>query len=418
MENKRKILVPIFNRAHLGRLKPVLLAIKENPFLELQIMVGLPAAYGNFWLNLKHSRPTSWKKSLPWYLRARLSYFFKSKRPSILGDNNFLVRALAGDGFKIDSFLPLFFDGGLSEIMAKSVGLGLIRITDELKRLKPDIVFVNADRFEMMAVALAASYMNILVTHNEAGDISGTIDEGIRHAITKLSHIHFTASDKSRQRVLQMGENPEFIFNVGSPAIDAVKSIDLSGKLKTLPEFNLNKKFLLVLLHSVATESREYNYSAIKNLVAVLEELKMPTIFLGSNIDAGSAEIGKAILKLRRERPEFMTLVKNLPADDFYLALAKASCVIGNSSSFIREGAFLGTPAVLIGSRQQGRDRSENAIESEIESEEIKKKILFQLEHGRYQKSLMFGDGKSGESIAKILAEAHPPIQKKFFEIK
>ncbi|MDP2910464.1 MAG: UDP-N-acetylglucosamine 2-epimerase, partial [bacterium] len=377
MGKPRKILVPIFNRAHLGRLKPVLSAIRKNPLLELQIIVGLPAAYGNFWLNLKHSRPASWKKSLPWYLRARLSYFFKSRRLATLGNNNFLVEALTREGFKINSFLPLFFDGGLSEIMAKSVGLGLIGITDELKRLEPDIVFVNADRFEMMAVALAASYMNILVAHNEAGDVSGTIDEGIRHAITKLSHIHFTASEKSRQRVLQMGENPEFVFNVGSPAIDAVKSINTDGKLKTLPEFNLNERFLLVLLHPVATEDREHNYLAIKNLVAVLDELKMPTIFLGSNIDAGSAEIAKITLKLRQEKPGFMTLVKNLPADDFYLALARTSCAIGNSSSFIREGAFLGTPVVLVGSRQQGRDKGENAIESEAEPERIKRKILF-----------------------------------------
>jgi UDP-hydrolysing UDP-N-acetyl-D-glucosamine 2-epimerase len=411
---KRKILVPIFNRAHYGRLGPVIEAIKNHPSLELQIMVGTPVAYDNFWLNLRHSKPSSWRKSLPWYVRARFLSLLGFFKPDAVLKNDFLASGIIKKGFTVNSRVPLFFDGGAAETMAKSVGFGLIKIVDELKRLKPDIVFINADRFEMMAVALAASYMNIPIVHNEAGDISGTIDESVRHAITKLAHIHFTATEKSRKRVIQMGENEKFVFNVGSPAIDAVKGLDLSEKLKTFPNFDLKTPYFLVLLHPVTTASAEENCLMIRQVISVLNELKMPTIFLGSNIDARSADLALMIRELRQNTPSFIHLAKNLPAEDFYLALANAACAIGNSSSFIREGAYFGTPAVLVGSRQQNRERGENVVDAGADRESIKGQILKQLERGRYESSALFGDGRTSERIARILAEVKPPIQKQF----
>lgn len=416
---RKKILVPIFNRAPYGRLRPVLEAIKNHPQLELQLAVGLPAAHEEFWLNIKHSRPYSWRLALPWYLVARFRSILDFFKPGAVLKNNFLAQNIIKDGFKIDGKISLFLDGGTSETMAKSVGLGILKIVDELRRLKPDVVFVNADRFEMMAVAVAAAYLNIPIAHNEGGDVSGTIDESIRHAITKLSHIHFVATEASRKRVLQMGENPKSVFVVGSPAIDALKNLNLNSfSQEFLNKFNPAKPYLLMLLHPVATESGEQNSQTVKNLIKAIEALKMPTVLLGSNIDSGSDEVGKEIRKWYAEKnPDFVYFTKHLPPDDFYRLLAKASCAVGNSSSFIRESAFFGTPAVIVGSRQQNRDRGRNVIEVSIEPEKIQSAVNQQIKHGRYSSDQLFGDGKSSIKIAEILANFNPGIQKQFHEL-
>ena len=408
----RKILVPIFNRAHLGRLRSVLKAVREHPELKLQVITAGPAAFSGFRTNLRHSRPRSWRLALPWYLRAKLLSF----SPRKIKENDVLTRSVLDAGFSVEACVPFFLDGGVAETMAKSVGLGIVALVDELKRLKPDIVLVNADRFEMMAVAVAASYLNIPVAHNEGGDISGTIDEHVRHAITKLSHIHFAATGESRKRIIQMGENPDTVFTVGSPAIDVIKGLDTS--FGGAGNIDVSKPYLLVLMHPVTTEKEENNILAARNLVAALEDLRIPTIFLGSNIDAGASHFGRVIKEWRlNKKPAHVYFAKHLAPDDFYNALSGAACAVGNSSSFIREGAYFGTPAVILGSRQQGRERGENVIEVGIEAEEIKKAIEKQLSHGRYPSDTRFGDGAAGAKIADILATVKPKIQKSFYEV-
>lgn len=411
MTKLKKILVPIFNRAHYGRLRSVLYAIESHPQLKLQIITATPAAYSNFFTNIWHSRPRSWRLALPWYIRARLLSLDSRK----VRESDFLTRNIIKDGFSVEGYIPFFLDGGVSDTMAKSVGLGIVKIVDELKRLDPDIVFVNADRFEMMAVAIAASYLNIPVAHNEGGDLSGTIDESVRHSITKLAHIHFTSTDLSRQRVIQMGEQPETVFMVGSPAIDVVKEINPTNPGKFI-DIDLNQPYLLVLLHPVTTESKETNDLMTRNLITVIGELALPTICLGSNIDAGSHEVGEVMRAWAQKKPSFVFFTKHLPPDDFYQTLAGAACAVGNSSSFIREGGYFGTPAVIIGSRQRNRERCENVIEVGLEAKEIKKGIEKQLRHGRYKCDLRFGNGTAGEKIASILAKVKPNIQKQFYE--
>lgn len=414
---KKKILVPIFNRAHYGRLRSVLKAIENHPKLELQIMTAIPAAYNHLWLNFKHSQPLSWAKSLPWYIRARFLSLTSTFRFDRVAKDDFLIKTIIQDNYQIASRVPLFFDGGLPETMAKSVGLGLTYIVGELKKLKPDLIFINADRFEMMAVALAAAYLNIPIAHNEAGDISGTIDESIRHAITKLAHLHFTSTETSRKRVIQMGENPDLVFTVGSPAIDVIKNLDINPNLTQIKDFDLKKPYLLVMLHPVATEAPAINEQMASNLVSVIRELNVPTIFLGSNIDAMSDQIGRTIKALRADKPKSIFLAKTLPPDDFYRVLANATCAIGNSSSFIREGAYFGIPTVLIGSRQFNRERGVNVLEVGIMPDEIKQAIAKQLKVGRFKSELMFGTGQASQQIADLLATTNPTIQKKFHEI-
>lgn len=402
--------MPIFNRAHYGRLRSVMHAIRRHPKLELQIMTASSAAYDYLWFNLKHGQPSS----KLWAIKAWLSNLFN---PRLMCNVDFLIQNLSRDGFLVHSRVPMFLEGGMPETMAKSVGLGILKIVDELKRLKPDIVFVNGDRFEMMAIALAAAYLNIPIAHNEGGDISGNIDESVRHAITKLSHIHFTATEASRRRVVQMGEQPDRVFTVGSPGIDALKSMDLSLPKDLIPALNLNNPYLLVLLHPVTTEDGDYNYVAVKSVIAVIEELKMPTIFLSPNKDAKSDKVAEVLRQWLKQKPNFIHFTKHLHPDDFYRVLAHAACAIGNSSSFIREGAYLGTPAVIVGSRQQNRDRGQNVKEVGVDKEAIKKAVIEQLKHGPYPHDGLFGEGNAGEKIADLLSWVEPKIKKQFHEI-
>ena len=416
MNYKRKILVPIFNRAHYGRLRSVLSAIKNHQALDLKIIVGVPAAYGYFFKNILNSRPQSWRKALPWYFIARARSFLGK---NFVFKNDFLARNLINDGFELESYAPIFFDGGKSETMAKSVGLGIERLTDEIKKIKPDIVFVNADRFEMMAVAIAASYLNIPIAHNEGGDVSGTIDESIRHSITKLAHIHFTSTESSRKRVIQMGENPDKVFNVGSPAIDAVCNVDFKIKPNVFNSLDISKPYILVLAHPVATASKEENFNMAQNLISAIKEIPIPKIILGSNIDAGSDALGGAIKDwLETEKPKDVFFTKNLHPDDFYKYLNYAVCAVGNSSSFIREGAFLGIPVVLFGSRQNNRERGENILEIvDDKKDSLKNAILKQINNGKFAKCIIFGEGDSAFKIADILSKIDLGVQKSFKDL-
>lgn len=404
LSNRKKILVPIFYRAHLGRLRSVLHAIERHPQLELQVMSASQAAFGSFFANIIHSEPRSWRFSLPWYIKA-----------IFLGGRDPLLQKIREEGFSVHSQISLFLDGGTPTVMAKSVGLGIIKIIDEMRRLKPDIVFINADRFEMMALTIAAAYLNIPIAHNEAGDISGTIDESVRHAITKFAHMHFTATETSRKRVIQMGEDPCFVFTVGSPVIDILKKIDQT--IPEIPGFDIKKPFLLAMLHPVTTQSEEENLRIVNETISVLEKLKMPTILIGGNSDAHSRAVGPSIASWAdNSNHSWLFWAKWLHPDRYFRALANAACALGNSSSFIREAAYLGTPAVLVGSRQQGRERGKNVMEIAVDADKIEKAVRDQLAHGRYPQDLIFGDGNAGEKIAEILATINPSIQKKFYE--
>lgn len=320
---------------------------------------------------------------------------------------------ITGDGFDLAARVYMLLEGETLATMAKSTGVGLMELPTVFDRLKPDIILTVGDRFETMATTLAGAYMNIPIAHTMGGEVSGTIDESIRHAVTKFAHIHFPASDDARERILRLGERAEDIYLVGCPRIDLVASYlqqDGDAALRGLfdagvgDRLDLDRPFLLVSQHPVTTEYGDGGKQITSTLEAV-RSTGLPAIVLWPNADAGSEDIARGI-RVWRERGlgEDMHFFKNLPTSTYVHLMARTACLVGNSSSGIREGAFIGTPVINIGSRQHGRRRGRNVQDVGYASAEIGAAIKAQIAHGKYERDSIYGDGNAGQRIASILA--------------
>ena len=378
----RKICVVVASRANYGRVKSVLIAIKNHPELELQLVVSasmLLDRYGN------------------------------------------AVDVVEKDGFHPDKKIYYMLEGESLSTQAKSTGLGIIELSTAFQELKPDVIISVADRFETMATAIAACYLNIPLAHIQGGEITGNIDETVRHAITKLAHYHFPSTEKSRQRLLKMGEEDWRVLNTGCPSIDTLVSQDLS--LDNCKEYimhtgvgyplDVRKPYIVMIQHPVTTEFGE-GYEQVMKTLKALESFEEQKIVLWPNIDAGSDKVSKGLRVYSRKHTNLpFRFYKNFPPEIYNAILANASCVVGNSSSFIRECSYLGTPSVIVGNRQQGREHGSNVIHAEYNTEEIKKAIEKQLAHGKYNEEHIFGDGKAGERIANYLATVKLDINKR-----
>jgi UDP-hydrolysing UDP-N-acetyl-D-glucosamine 2-epimerase len=264
--------------------------------------------------------------------------------------------------------------------------------------------------------------MNIPIAHTMGGEVSGTIDESIRHAVTKFAHLHFPASAGARERIIRLGEKPADVHLVGCPRIDLVAEIlrgENGASDETLFELgvgdrlDLTRGFLLVSQHPVTTE-----YGAgerqIGETLAAVREIGLPAIVLWPNADAGSEDIARGIRKTREQGlAHNMHFFKNLPIETYVRLMARAACLVGNSSSGVREGAYIGTPVVDIGSRQVGRERGANVAAAGYDRTAITAAIRHQIEHGRYNSDPIYGDGTAGRQIADILASRSVEIQKR-----
>ena len=422
IDGKKRVCVVTTNRADYGRMKPVMRAIQKDPRLALRVVVGSHLFFDYFFWYLRHGEPLSVWKSIPWYLRARRTALLGSDEDLWRHDN--FMRLLRQDQFPIHARIPMFLEGGNSRVMTKIAGLCLLGITDIFERLRPDVVLVNGDRFEMLPIAFAAVASNIRLAHIEGGDVSGTLDESTRHAITKLAHIHFPATEMSAGRIRQMGEDPRFVFSVGSPVIDMLTKLDISVDNTVFDRngsgggerIDVQKPFLLILQHPVTTRYEE-NQRDMEEIIAAVDQTPQQKLFLTPNIDAGSDGVSAALREYRDRKPRSTAFFKNFLPHDYYRLFSHASVAIGNSSSFIREGAFLGVPAVLVGDRQRRRERGENVSEVLPERREIARAIERQHTHGRYPRSMLFGDGTASQKIAEILADVTPPVQKTFHTV-
>ena len=380
----RKVCVFVGSRANYSSIKSVMGAINAHPALTLQLVVGASALLDRF---------------------------------------GSVVDVISADGFTPDARVSMIVEGETPATMAKSTGLGLLELPTMFELLKPDLVISVGDRFETMATAVAAAYMNIPIAHTMGGEISGTIDESIRHAVTKLSHVHFPANQRAADRIIRMGEPQDTVHVVGCPRIDIVAEIARTPE--AIPHaaalmregvgghIDLSEPFLLVNQHPVTTEYGQGKKQIWETLLA-LEELQMPTMMLWPNVDAGSEDIATGMRTFREQRaPEYMRFYKNLPIETYVRLMLLCACVVGNSSAPIREGAFLGVPAVNIGTRQRGRDRGPNVIDVAYDRHAIVDGIRRQLEHGRYPSDSLYGDGHAGPQIADLLASVPLSVQKR-----
>ena len=375
MSNPRKICTVITARPSYSRVKTALQAIKNHPNLELQLVVAGSALldrYGN------------------------------------------AVDFIEKDGFIINEKVFMVLEGENKTAMAKTTGLGVMELANVFYNLQPDAVLTIADRFETIATSIAAAYQNIPLIHLQGGEVTGNIDEKVRHANTKLADIHFVTSEDAKERVLKMGEDEAYVFNTGCPSIDLAAAVLDVAELDFDPfqkyggvgaVFSPIKDYVVVMQHPVTTEYDAAKADVTKTL-EVIDQLGVPAFWFWPNVDAGADGTSNGIRSYReKNNPKHIRFFKNMEPDDFLKLLAKSKCLIGNSSVGIRECSFLGVPVVNIGTRQNKRLRGENVIDVMYDKAEIKAAIESQLSNPKNGKSSIYGDGDSGTKIASILAE-------------
>lgn len=379
-DEARCILVVLVDRANYGRMKPVMRAVQNHPVLRLKVVCGGSMVLERF---------------------------------------GSTFREVEEDGFVVDGKIFMELEGSIPLSMAKSLGVGVIEFASEFNRLQPDIVLLIGDRYEALAAALAAVYMNIPIAHIQGGEVTSSIDESARHAITKLAHWHFPATLRSAEFIHRMGESSNRVFMVGCPVGDYILTLDD----QPLPQdvfavgsgasIDPGQPFNLVIFHPVTTEFGDESRQ-VQELLAALEALSRPSVFLWPNIDAGADRISKELRIFRdKVRPGWLRFVTNLPPEIFQRVLARCQVAIGNSSSFVRDSTFTGTPVVLVGDRQKGRETGSNALSVTADRKAILEAILFQSANGRYPPDRLYGDGKAGERIADTLARVTLFVQKR-----
>ncbi len=383
MKNSRKVCVVITARPSYSRVKTALTAIKNHPDLKLQLVVAASALLERYGLSVNY---------------------------------------IEADGFEIAGRVYMVLEGENLTTMAKSTGVGLQELATVFDNLVPDIVVTIADRYETIATAIAAAYMNIPLVHIQGGEVTGSIDEKVRHAVTKLADLHLVSTDKAAERVVRMGEDPKKIHVTGCPSVDIAAEVLKNPAIDFDPfekyggvgsKFDFPNGYIVVLQHPVTTEYQVARKHVWETLHAV-KKIDLPTFWFWPNVDAGSDGTSNGIRAFREiEKPTNIHFFKNMMPDDFIKLILNSKCLVGNSSVGIRESSFLGIPVVNIGSRQVGRERGTNVIDVKYDQDEIIKAVQHQLRNGKYPGVTIYGDGKAGERIAEILSEAPLSIEKK-----
>lgn len=370
----RKICVVITARPSYSRVKTALKAIAEHTDLELQLVIAASA---------------------------------------LLDRYGSAVNYIEKDGFSIAAKVFNVLEGENLTAAAKTTGIGILELSTVFDNLKPDIVVTIADRFETMATAVSAAYMNIPLAHIQGGEVTGNIDEKVRHSITKLADYHFVASQDALERVVRLGEDPQIVFNTGCPSIDLSKEVKADYALDFDPyqkyggvgaNPDLSGGYIVVMQHPVTTE---YTHSRthIEETLYAIQQVDIPVLWFWPNVDAGADGTSGGIRAFREKYPtQQIHFFKNMEGKDFLKLLFNSNCLVGNSSVGIRECAFLGIPVVNIGSRQNGRARGNNVIDVGYSREEIHAAILKFLHSGKVQPSNVYGGGDAGKKIADILS--------------
>jgi UDP-hydrolysing UDP-N-acetyl-D-glucosamine 2-epimerase len=379
----RRICVVVTARPSYSRIKTALVAIEAHPDLELQLVVAASA---------------------------------------LLDRYGSAIDQIRADGFHIDDQVFMVLEGENPTSMAKTTGLGTMELATAFHNLQPDAVVSVADRYETMATAVAAAYMNIPLVHVQGGEVTGSIDEKVRHAVTKLADLHLVSTAGAAERVVRMGEEPDHVIVTGCPSIDLAAEVRDRPALDFDPmvryggvgtPLDLDGDYLVVLQHPVTTEY-ELARSHITETLAAIEELAMPTLWFWPNVDAGADGTSGGIRAYREtHQPQHIHFFKNMAPLDFLRVARGARCLVGNSSVAIRECSFLAIPAVNIGSRQEGRERGANVVDVDYDRGQIVAAVREQMARGPVAADELYGDGKAGDRIAEALATAPLTFEKK-----
>ena len=323
------------------------------------------------------------------------------------------VDIIRADGFPIAATVLNVLEGEDPRSMAKTTGLGVIEMATVLDAIRPEVVVSIADRFETMATAVAASYMNLPLCHIQGGEVTGSIDEKVRHAVTKLADLHLVSHDRARERVVRMGENPQSVYVTGCPSIDLAAEVLAEGhKARNFrhryrgvgTEQELDNGYLIVLQHPVTNEY-EASFQQVTETLHAVRDFGVPALWFWPNVDAGSDGTSKGIRVFREnEAPSNIQFYKNMEPEDFLHLLRNSIGILGNSSVAIREGSFLGVPAIDVGSRQSGRDRGSNVRSVGYDRTAISQALREWLPSCPRSPDFLYGDGKAGPRIAELLA--------------
>jgi UDP-hydrolysing UDP-N-acetyl-D-glucosamine 2-epimerase len=380
---RRKVCVVVTARPSYSRIKTALRAIDEHPDLELQLVVAASA---------------------------------------LLDRYGSAINFIREDGFRIAGQVYMVLEGENPTTMAKTTGLGLMELSTSFDNLKPDVVVTIADRYETLASAVAAAYMNIPVAHVQGGEVTGSIDEKVRHTVTKLSDLHFVCTPKAAERVIRMGEDPKTVFVTGCPSIDLVAEILPDPSINFDPfekyggvgsGFDLKDGYLVIMQHPVTTEHELARQHIMETLYAA-KEINLPALVFWPNVDAGSDGTSNGIRAFRElEKPTHFHFFKNMAPTDFLKLIFNSRGLVGNSSVGIRESSFLGIPVVNIGTRQSGRERGRNVLDAAYDRNEIAGAIRHHLGNGSYPRDPIYGDGHAGKKIADLLAKVPLTIEKR-----
>jgi UDP-hydrolysing UDP-N-acetyl-D-glucosamine 2-epimerase len=334
-----------------------------------------------------------------------------------------VIDVIRADGFEPVETVYMQVEGENLITSAKSTGAGISELATVFDNLAPDMVLSIADRYETIATAIAASYLNIPVVHIQGGEVTGSIDEKVRHAVTKLANVHFVATQHAADRVIKMGEDPETVFVTGCPSIDLAARImkedrddfdvyDMAGGCGVGHTFDVSKGFLVVMQHPVTTEHEAATFQVEKTLNAI-HNMETPSFWFWPNVDAGSDATSAAIRRYReRHDPKHVYFLKNLSPENFLRLLQRSCCIVGNSSVGIRECSFMGVPTVNIGSRQGRRERAKNVIDVEYDEKAIISAVEKHIANGKFPSSELYGDGGAGKRIVEILATFQPSHDK------
>ena len=373
---RRRVCVVITARASYARIKTVLEAVRDHPDLELLLVVAASA---------------------------------------LLERYGSVINIIRADGFEPTSTVYMLVEGENLVTSAKSTGAGIIELATVFDNLAPDMVLSIADRYETIATAIAASYLNIPVVHVQGGEVTGSIDEKVRHAVTKLSNLHMVSNEHAARRVLQMGEDPASIHVTGCPSIDLAARImaeddgdfDVYGVIGGAGvghPINVDNGYLVVMQHPVTSE-HEAAAAQVEKTLHAIHHMEIPTFWFWPNVDAGSDSSSAAIRRYREAHdPAHIYFLKNLSPENFLRLLRQSRCIIGNSSVGIRECSFMGVPTVNIGSRQNRRERAANVIDVDYDKTAIVAAIESHMENGPFPQSDLYGDGVAGTRIVVLLA--------------